>query len=89
MLFDNAYCDCADLISLFHVVFVASNLLGLLLVLIGGVAGWKWVRNPWFRGIHLGMAAIVAFEAAIAYECACSAVNWRPIFAKAGPTSKK
>ena len=32
--------------------------LGLLLVAVGGLRGWAWVRNPWFRLTHL--AAIVA-----------------------------
>jgi hypothetical protein len=40
-----------------------------LLILIGLVCRWKWVRNPWFRVIHLLCIGIVAAEAASGVIC--------------------
>lgn len=43
----------ADLVLALHVLFVAFVVIGLVLVLAGGCRRWQWVRNPWFRIIHL------------------------------------
>jgi hypothetical protein len=43
----------ADLALALHVLFVAFVVFGLALVLAGGWRRWSWVRNPWFRTIHL------------------------------------
>lgn len=43
----------ADLVLALHVAFVAFVVLGLVLVLLGGWLGWRWVRNPVFRAMHL------------------------------------
>lgn len=43
----------ADAVLLLHVLFVAFVVGALLLVLIGGWRGWRWVRNPWFRIAHM------------------------------------
>jgi hypothetical protein len=59
----------ADLVVASHVGYVAFVLLGLLLVLIGGWRGWHWVRNPWFRMIHLTMIAIVVLESLLGIVC--------------------
>src|SRR5262249_11268514 len=53
----------ADLIVAIHVGYVGVVVFGLLAILIGGPLGWRWVRNPWFRVIHLLMILIVATEA--------------------------
>jgi hypothetical protein len=59
----------ADLIVGIHVAYVSSVLIGLLLILFGILLRWSWIRNPWFRLIHLSMILIVAFEALIEFEC--------------------
>jgi ABC-type glycerol-3-phosphate transport system permease component len=52
----------ADVTVVIHAALASFVVLGLLAVLVGRVAGWQWVRNFWFRTIHLGMiAAIVVF----------------------------
>jgi len=43
----------ADSVLFIHVLVVAFVVLGLVVTLIGGVAKWAWVRNPWFRLTHL------------------------------------
>jgi polyferredoxin len=47
-------------------VFIAG---GLLLVWLGAAAGWRWVRNPWFRLLHLAAIGVVALEALLGVAC--------------------
>ena len=44
-------------------------MLGLILVWIGALASWTWIRNPWFRYLHLAAIAFVAAEALLGYAC--------------------
>jgi len=59
----------ADLISLVHFAYVAYVVLGQVLILVGLIARWAWVRNFWFRATHLGAIAIVALEAVFGITC--------------------
>ena len=59
----------ADVILIVHFLIVAFIVGGLLLVWIGAAAGWPWVRNPWFRYLHLGAIAFVAAEAVLGIMC--------------------
>jgi hypothetical protein len=59
----------ADALLILHfaiVVFIAG---GLLLTWAGAALGWDWVRNPWFRYLHLGAIGFVALEALIGVVC--------------------
>ncbi len=50
----------ADLIVIVHFGIVAFIVFGLILTSIGIFRRWSWVRNVWFRSIHLlGIAFIV------------------------------
>ena len=49
----------ADLVVVAHFAYVLFVILGLLAVLVGRFAGWKWTRKFWFRVVHLTMIAIV------------------------------
>ena len=40
-----------------------QNDVGMLLVYAGGLRGWSWVRNPWFRIIHLIAIGVVVVQA--------------------------
>ena len=53
----------ADLVLALHVGFAAFVSCGLLAVLVGGLRGWTWVRNPWLRAIHLAAILVVVAEA--------------------------
>lgn len=59
----------ADLVVIVHFSYVLFVILGLLLTVIGGPLKWDWVRNVWFRGIHLGMILIVVLEAWAGITC--------------------
>jgi len=48
----------ADAVLALHAAFVAFVVLGLVAILVGGALGWRWVRGPRFRALHL--AAIVS-----------------------------
>ena len=63
------YLLAADAMLLLHVLFVAFVVIGLLLVFIGGAFHWRWVRNPWFRLIHLLAIAVVVFQSWIGVIC--------------------
>ena len=59
----------ADVLVVIHLAFVAFVVIGLLLILAGGVCRWGWVRNFWFRLIHLAAIAVVAAEGLAGVEC--------------------
>lgn len=59
----------ADLVVVVHFAYVAFVILGLLVTVLGWLLGWQWVRNRWFRGIHLTMILIVVFEAWMGITC--------------------
>lgn len=52
----------ADFLLFLHVLFAAFVLFGLVAVYAGKVRGWTWVRNPWFRLVHLAAIAVVAMQ---------------------------
>lgn len=59
----------ADLVLALHVLFVAFVVLGLACILAGGLLRWSWVRNPWFRALHLAAIAIVVVQAWLGRIC--------------------
>ena len=59
----------ADLLLAFHFSVAAFIVLGLILVWIGALAGWSWIREPWFRYLHLAAIVFVAAEALAGYAC--------------------
>jgi hypothetical protein len=63
------YLLAADLLLFSHVLFVAFVIFGLVLILIGKPLGWAWVRNCWFRLVHLAAIGIVVLQAWIGLIC--------------------
>jgi hypothetical protein len=59
----------ADIVVAIHVGYVACVVFGLLIILVGKAAGWKWVTNRWFRLVHLLMIVGVVIRALIWSEC--------------------
>jgi len=50
----------ADALLVTHALFVVFVVLGLILIFVGKLLTWRWVRNPWFRVIHLlGIGVVV------------------------------
>lgn len=52
----------ADIILIMHGMFIAFVVLGLVLIPIGVLRQWSWIRNLWFRVIHLLAIGIVVAE---------------------------
>lgn len=65
----NWYAFLADVIVCLHFGYIAVILGGMLLIVIGGAVGWGFVRNFWFRTIHLAMILIVVTEALLGIVC--------------------
>ncbi len=59
----------ADVLVAVHAALVLFAVGGLLLTLLGGWRRWQWVRNVWFRGLHLAYVLFVAVEAALGRPC--------------------
>lgn len=53
----------ADLVLVVHAMFVVFVVASLPLILVGGYRSWSWVRNVWFRGVHLAGIAVVVAQA--------------------------
>ena len=58
-----------DALLLVHFLIAGFIIAGLILVWIGALAHWKWIRDPWFRYLHLAAIAFVAAEALLGYAC--------------------
>ncbi len=69
MMNTDTYRLLADLVLILHVSYVVFVVFGLLAIFCGGVCGWKWIRNPWFRSAHLGAIALVVIQAWLGIIC--------------------
>lgn len=63
------YLLAADAVLLLHVLFVVFVVIGLLLILAGKLMSWGWVRNWWFRVIHLAAIGIVVLQSWLGVIC--------------------
>ena len=63
----------ADLILVTHALFVAFVVLGLVAILLGRCWRWAWVRNWWFRVIHLLAIGTVVAESWLGLICPLTA----------------
>ena len=59
----------ADIVVAFHFAYVGFVVFGLVVTLAGAALGWDWVRNLWFRALHLAMIGIVVAEAWLGIVC--------------------
>ena len=64
-----SYMILADIIAIIHLGYVIFVILGFVLILVGIFLKWKWIRNLWFRMIHLGAIVGVALEALLGINC--------------------
>ncbi len=65
----------ADAILLLHVLFVAFVVLGLVSIFIGNALKWSWIRNPWFRLVHLVAIGVVVVQAWLGLVCPLTAIE--------------
>ena len=64
-----AYRLAADAVLVIHVGFVAFVILGLVLTVIGILARWQWIRNFWFRSLHLAAILLVVVQSLLGVMC--------------------
>lgn len=62
MSIESAYVLAADALLIGHTLFVAFVVLGLVAIYLGFWFSWEWVRNFWFRILHLGGIGFVVLE---------------------------
>ena len=80
------YALAADVLVAAHVGYVGFVVLGQLAVVVGIASHWGWIRNPWFRVIHLLAISVVAAEAILGLHCPWT--TWeRDLRALAGQTT--
>ena len=63
------YVLAADALLGLHALFVLFVILGLALTLIGRLTGWRWVRNTWFRCLHLAAILFVVIQTWLGLPC--------------------
>ncbi len=63
----------ADLLLALHFSFVVFVVAGLVLILVGAARHWGWVRNPYFRLVHLAAIAVVVLQAWLGRICPLTA----------------
>jgi hypothetical protein len=59
----------ADGLLLLHALFVFFVVSGLPIIILGGICGWPWVRNPWFRVTHIAAIAYVTVQSWFGQIC--------------------
>lgn len=59
----------ADLVLAVHVAIVLFVILGVVLIVLGNVWGWRWVNRLWFRLAHLATILVVVAEAWLGLVC--------------------
>ncbi|MGL4551567.1 MAG: DUF2784 domain-containing protein [Gemmataceae bacterium] len=65
----------ADAVAAVHVAWVLAVVLGLVLFLVGGARGWRWVRDPRVRVAHLAMIGLVVARATL-WSDVCPLTTW-------------
>ena len=59
----------ADILLVLHASFVVFVVSGLVLIIAGKAFSWAWVRNRWFRIVHLGCIGIVVVQSWFGIIC--------------------
>jgi len=80
---DVRYLIAADAVLFAHALFVAFIVLGMLLIFAGWFRRWSWVRNFWFRLVHLLGVGVVVLQSWLGAKCPLT--SWEmQLRAKAG-----
>ena len=71
------YLYAADFVLFSHLLFVAFVVFGLLVVFVGKVFSWPWVRNRTFRILHLLSIGVVVVQSWFGIICPLTTLeNW-------------
>lgn len=76
----------ADVVLFLHALFVMFVVVGLVLVFVGNVLTWSWVRNPWFRIVHLGAIGVVVIQSWFGVICPLTTIEMA-LRSRAGDTT--
>ena len=60
---ESLYLIAANTLLVVHALFAAFVVLGLFAIYLGHFVGWAWVKNMWFRAMHLAGIIIVVLQA--------------------------
>ena len=63
------YLLAADALLALHVLVVLFIIFGLVLIVAGGLLGWSWIRNRWFRYAHIAAILVVVLQAWLGRIC--------------------
>ena len=66
---DRFFLLAADAMLFIHVLFVVFVVIGLVFIFVGKALRWSWVRNPWFRVMHLLAIGMVVVQSWIGVIC--------------------
>jgi hypothetical protein len=66
---ESRYLIAADALLVIHVLFVVFVILGLLLIYVGKLRNWSWVRNMGLRVAHLCAVGIVVVQSWLGIVC--------------------
>lgn len=80
------YLLAADTILAIHAMFVVFVVVGLILILVGKQLSWLWVRNPWFRLVHLLAISVVVIQSLMGASCPLTILEMS-LRAQAGDTT--
>jgi len=69
------YLLAADIMLILHASFVAFVIGGLVLIFIGKALAWPWVRNRWFRWLHLAAISIVVLQSWLGVICPLTTIE--------------
>ena len=61
--------DAAAAVLAAHLVVIAFNVFGIVVIPLGGWLGWEFVRIRWWRALHVASLAVVALQATLGRAC--------------------
>ena len=76
----------ADLVLIVHALIVVYVMLGFAAILLGWFWHWRWVRNWWFRAVHITAIGFVMAETWLGLVCPLTLLENRLRVAEGGST---
>ena len=69
----------ADIVVTVHLAIMFFVVIGQVLIVAGWLLRWQWVRNFWFRTVHLLSILVIAGQALLGVECPLTTLerHWR------------
>jgi hypothetical protein len=59
----------ADIVAALHAAYFVFVVAGFAAILAGSAARWQWVRNVYFRVVHLAMILLICLEVIVGITC--------------------